>query len=195
MSQFHFDPTTYPAAIREDIARYDELQEETARATEGVAAAAVLELGTGTGVTAQHVLARHQGARLLGVDESEAMLAVAREQLPEADLRVQRLEDPLPNGPFDLAFSALAVHHLDGAGKRDLFRRVAAVLSPGARFVLADVIVPDDPVEALIPLSDGYDRPDRLDDQLAWLTAAGFEACAPWVAGDLAVIAADLPGR
>ncbi|MGH3110876.1 MAG: class I SAM-dependent methyltransferase, partial [Gaiellaceae bacterium] len=67
------------------------------------------------------------------------------------------------------------------------------VLSPGGRFVLADVVVPADPAKAQIPLSPEFDRPDRLDDQLAWLAAAGFKAHATWVADDLAVVAADLP--
>jgi tRNA (cmo5U34)-methyltransferase len=192
MSQFHFDPATYLRMIREDVERYDELQEETARATEGAAPArAILELGTGTGETARRVLGRHPEARFVGVDASGAMLAVAREALPGADLRVQRLEDTLPDGPFELVFSALAVHHLDGDGKRDLFERVASVLAPGGRFVLGDVIVPADPTEARIPLGPGYDRPDTLDEQLAWLAAAGLAAQAVWVAGDLAVIAAD----
>ncbi len=195
MSQFQFDPVTYLATIHEDIARYDELQEETARATDGLAAAAILELGTGTGETTRRLLERHPDARIVGIDESEPMLAVAREALPRADLRAQRLEEPLPEGPFDLVVSALAVHHLDAAGKQDLFRRVAAVLAPGGRFVLADVIVPEDPVDARIPLTADYDRPDRLDDQLAWLADAGLEARAAWVAGDLAVIEADLPGE
>jgi tRNA (cmo5U34)-methyltransferase len=85
------------------------------------------------------------------------------------------------------------VHHLDAAGKRDLFARVAAVLRPGGRFALADVIVPTDPANAQIPLSRDFDRPDRLDDQLAWLAAAGFKAQTTWTADDLAVVAADLP--
>jgi tRNA (cmo5U34)-methyltransferase len=38
---------------------------------------------------------------------------------------VHRLEDPPPEGNFALVVSALAVHHLDGAGKADLFARVA----------------------------------------------------------------------
>jgi tRNA (cmo5U34)-methyltransferase len=179
--------------IRGDVARYDELQDATVRASEGVTAATILELGTGTGETSQRMLARHRGARLVGIDASEAMLAVAREALTGADLRVQRLEDPLPEGPFDLVFSALAVHHLDAPGKRDLFARVAAVLRPGGRFALADVIVPTDPANAQIPLSRDFDRPDRLDDQLAWLAAAGFKAQTTWTADDLAVVAADLP--
>jgi tRNA (cmo5U34)-methyltransferase len=195
MSQFHFDPETYLSMIRGDVARYDELQDATVRASEGVTAATILELGTGTGETSQRMLARHRGAQLVGIDASEAMLAVAREALTGADLRVQRLEDPLPEGPFDLVFSALAVHHLDAPGKRDLFARVAAVLRPGGRFALADVIVPTDPANAQIPLSQDFDRPDRLDDQLAWLAAAGFNAQTTWTADDLAVVAADLlPG-
>jgi len=173
MSQFHFDPATYLSMIRGDVARYDELQDETVRASEGVAAAAILELGTGTGETAQRMLARHRPTCFVGIDKSEAMLSVARNALPEADLRVQHLEDPLPVGPFDLAFSPLAVHHLGGTGKRDLFARVAEVLAPGGRFVLADVIVPTDPAKARIPLSRDFDRPDRLDDQLAWFAATG----------------------
>lgn len=193
MSQFHFDPETYLSMIRGDVARYDELQDATVRASEGVTAATILELGTGTGETSQRMLARHRGAQLVGIDASEAMLAVAREALTGADLRVQRLEDPLPEGPFDLVFSALAVHHLDAPGKRDLFARVAAVLRPGGRFALADVIVPTDPANAQIPLSRDFDRPDRLDDQLAWLAAAGFKAQTTWTADDLAVVAADLP--
>ncbi len=90
-------------------------------------------------------------------------------------------------------FSALAVHHLDGPGKADLFARVAAVLEPGGRFVLADVVVPDDPAEATTPLSPDFDLPDRVDDQLAWLRAAGFDPTVAWAERDLAVIGAVKP--
>jgi hypothetical protein len=48
------------------------------------------------------------------------MLAAATAEAAGADLRVGRLQDPLPQGNFDLVVSALAVHHLDGAGKADL---------------------------------------------------------------------------
>src|SRR5439155_4480363 len=133
----------------------------------------VLELGTGSGETALRVRAGQPDAEWVGIDSSEAMLARARERLPDADLRLQRLEDGLPAGPFDLVVSALAVHHLDGAGKADLFARVARVLAPGGRFVLGDVVVPDDPADVVTPVDGEYDRPSRIDDQLAWLAAAG----------------------
>jgi tRNA (cmo5U34)-methyltransferase len=187
--QFHFHPDEYIALMESELPDYDRLQDETAVAT-GAGARRLLELGTGTGETALRVLARHAGASLTGIDVSEDMLAVARERLPAADLRVARLEDPLPDGPFDLVFSALAIHHLDAAGKADLFARVAGVLEPGGRFVIGDVVVPDDPADAVTPLSPDYDLPSPVADQLGWLAAAGLAASLIWSARDLAVIAA-----
>jgi tRNA (cmo5U34)-methyltransferase len=191
MGQFHWDPDGYLRLMRSEVPAYERLQDEVARASEAVPARSALELGTGTGITARRVLARHPGVRLTGIDASAEMLGHA--QLTGADLRVQDLGDPLPDGVFDLVFSALAVHHLDGSGKADLFARVAAVLAPGGRFVLGDVIVPEDPADVVTPIDDGgYDKPDRVDDQLAWLRDAGLEPQVTWLAGDLAVMAADL---
>ena len=189
MTQFHFDPDTYLENMRADIPVFDELQDEAVKATEDVAASKILELGVGTGETARRVLAAHRDARLVGIDESESMLAAAG---LDADLRVSRLEDPLPEGQFDLVVSCLAVHHLDAAGKRDLFGRVAEALRPGGRFVLADVVVPEREEDAVTPTTPGYDRPDRLDDQLDWLRQAGFAAETTWAWKDLAVVRADL---
>lgn len=191
MTQFHFDPTTYLESMRADIPVFDELQDETARATEGIAAEDILELGVGTGMTAKRVLAVHPKAKLVGIDESEAMLAEAD---VAGDLRGSRLEDPLPEGPFDLVVSCLAIHHLDADGKRDLFRRIAAVLRPGGRFVLADVIVPEREEDAVTPTTPGFDRPDPLEPQLEWVREAGFEPETTWTWKDLAVVRADLPG-
>jgi tRNA (cmo5U34)-methyltransferase len=188
MADYRFVPEGYLESMLAEIPGYEELQEETARATEGLRAARILELGVGTGETSRRVLALHPGARLAGIDASAEMLAAA--DLPGAELRVARLEEPLPDGPFDLVVSALAVHHLDSAGKRDLFVRVAAVLPPGGVFVLADVIVPERPEDAVAPLSPDYDLPDPLDDQLDWLDAAGFDAEPTWVRGDLTVVRA-----
>ncbi|HEX2288105.1 MAG TPA: class I SAM-dependent methyltransferase [Gaiellaceae bacterium] len=191
MTQFHFDPSTYLENMRADIPVFDKLQEETARATEGVAARDILELGVGTGMTAKRVLAVHPKAKLVGIDESEAMLAEAD---VAGDLRVSRLEDPLPEGPFDLVVSCLAIHHLDAKGKRDLFRRIAAVLKPGGRFVLADVVVPERDEDAVTPTTPGFDRPDPLDAQLEWLREVGLAPETTWTWKDLAVVRADLPG-
>ena len=189
MGQFHWDPDAYLEMVRAEVPDYDRIQDELARATDGIDARRVLELGTGSGVTSRRVLARHPHAHLTGVDSSEHMLGAA--DLPGADLRLQDLRDPLPDGPFDLVFSALAIHHLDAAAKADLFTRVSAVLAPGGRFVMADVVVPEDPADVVTPLDAGFDLPEAVPDLLAWLQDAGLRGHVAWQARDLAVLAAD----
>jgi len=100
---------------------------------------------------------------------------------------VRRLEDPLPPGPFDLVVSVLAVHHLDGGGKRDLFARIADVTS---LFVLGDVVVPERPEDAVVEIDWVEDLPSSVPEQLGWLDEAGFDAEASSVRPDLAVFVA-----
>jgi tRNA (cmo5U34)-methyltransferase len=192
VTQWHWDPETYLANMLAEVPAYQELQEQAAAATDGDART-ILELGIGTGETAQRVLARHPDARLVAIDSSPEMLERARAAVPDADLREAALQDPLPEGPFDLVVSALAVHHLDGAGKRDLFKRVAEVLAPDGRFVLADVVVPERDEDVVTPIDWEYDLPDRVDDQLDWLREAGLEAETVWAYKDLAVLRARRP--
>ncbi len=161
---------------------YDELQDAVAEATAGIQAEWVLELGVGTGETSRRVLDLHPEAELVGIDESAEMLAAASMNVTAADLRVSRHEDALPEGTFDLVVSALAVHHLDGAGKTDLFARVAARLRPGGRFVLGDLVLPDDPADVVTPIDGVYDQPSTVDDQVRWLAAAGLDAEVVWCA-------------
>jgi tRNA (cmo5U34)-methyltransferase len=191
MSESPWDPATYVDLVRAEVPEYERLQDEVARATEGISARRVLELGTGTAITTRRVLERHPEAQFVGIDSSPEMLVHARGELPGADLRLQDLVDPLPEGPFDLVFSALAVHHLDAHGKADLFGRVAAALAPGGRFVLADVIVPEDPADVVTPLDEGFDLPETLDDLLTWLRDAGLHARVSWLSRDLAVLVAE----
>jgi tRNA threonylcarbamoyl adenosine modification protein (Sua5/YciO/YrdC/YwlC family) len=189
--QYHFDAGTYAEEIRADLPAYDALQEELAGAS-GAGARRILELGTGTGETARRLLARHPDAVLVGVDENEQMLAVASDALSDGrvSLFVGRIEDPLPEGPFDLVATALCVHHLSGTGKAELFGRVRDALAPDGLFVLGDVVVPVDPAKATTPLTPGYDRPSPLADQVRWLAEAGLEPTVVWEHDDLAVVAA-----
>ena len=193
MTQWHWDPSTYLQNMLAEVPAYPELQERTTAATEALEVKDMLELGIGTGETARRVIARHPHARLVGIDSSPEMLERARVAFPAADLRLARLEDQLPEGPFDLVYSALVVHHLDGAGKRDLFRRVASILRPRGAFVLADVVVPDDPDDVVTPIDWEMDLPDRADDQIEWLRDAGFDPELLWSHKDLAVIRATRP--
>jgi hypothetical protein len=83
----------------------------------------------------------------------------------------------------------LAVHHLDGPEKAGLFARVADVLADdGGRLVVGDVVVPDDPADAVTPIDGEYDKPSTIAEQLGWLRDAGFEASIAWSSRDLAVL-------
>ncbi|HJR46118.1 MAG TPA: class I SAM-dependent methyltransferase [Actinomycetota bacterium] len=190
-----WDPDTYPATIRDEIHDYDELQEQVVTATSGISVRNILELGVGAGETAARLLRAHPQARLVGIDSSEAMLRGAEEILSpqRATLLLQHLSAPLPERRFDLVVSALAIHHLEGDAKADLFRSVRNCLAPGGLFVVGDVVVPEDPEDAVIGNEPGYDFPSTIDDQLRWLTEAGFLARVVWTCRDLAVVRAEVP--
>jgi tRNA (cmo5U34)-methyltransferase len=190
--QFHFHPDSYLELVRREVPAYDRLQDEVAQAVRGLQPRSILDLGAGTGITSQRVLAAYPDARLIGIDESDEMLEHARRLVPAGDFRVARLEAPLPDGSFDLVISALAVHHLDGPGKADLFRRVAAGLTRGGRVVVGDVVVPEDPADVVAPIDGEYDKPSSTRDQVAWLEEAGFRAYVTWTEADLAVMVGDL---
>jgi tRNA (cmo5U34)-methyltransferase len=192
VNELEWDPETYLSEVLDGLPGYEELQEAVAAAADGLNVETVLELGTGTGETASRVLARHPRAGWTGIDASEPMLDRARERFSGADLRLARLEDPLPEGPFDLVISALAVHHLDADGKRALFERVARVTDA---FVLGDVVVPERPEDAVIEIDGVYDVPSSVAEQLSWLREVGFDADATFVRADLAVFRALKPRR
>jgi tRNA (cmo5U34)-methyltransferase len=175
-AQFHMDPDTYLDQIRADVPRYDELQEETMRAIP-FPPGRVLELGVGTGVTTRRLLAAHPDAEVTGLDSSPDMVFKARELGIEVQLA--RMEDPLPDGPWDLVISVLSVHHLDSERKRDLFRRVR---DHSRSLVIGDVVAAEIQVASL---EHGVDFPDPAEDIAAW---CGGEVV--WGADDLAVIRA-----
>ena len=178
--------------MAEEVPDYDSLQAAVVDATRDMQPRKILDLGAGSGETARRVLAVHPGADYLGLDSSAPMLDAARRALRPYQTRfdVRRLEDPLPNEMFDLVISALAVHHLDGPGKADLFNRIRSIVAPGGRFVLADLIVPDNPEDVVTPIDGVEDTPSTLAEQLAWLEAADFTASVRWQHRDLAVIVA-----
>ena len=196
MGEFQWEPDSYRALMRQEVPDYDRLQAELVEATRGITARSILELGTGTGETTRRILAAHPQAGLHGIDSSPEMLAAARSALSGYDVRLEvaRIEDPLPDGPFDLIVSALTIHHLAGPDKAALFTRIAVLLPPGGRFVVADIVVPEDPDDVVTPIDpDDYDQPSSTAEQLAWLTAAGLTARAQWAHRDLAVLVGDRP--
>lgn len=157
----------------------------------------ILDLGAGTGLLSARVAAAYPAAELVLVDGSRAMLEQARLALGgRPELCLADLRDPLPAGTFDAVVSALAIHHIDHADKRDLFDRVGVALAPGGVFVNAEQVA------GLRPWLDGHyrawhretsaalgttveqwsaaerrmelDRCATAEAQLGWLRDAGF---------------------
>ncbi len=65
--------------------------------------------------------------------------------------------------------------------------------SPQAgRFVLADVVEPVDPSYVVTAIDPEIDHPSKLDEQIAWIEAAGMTAEITWTHRDLVVIVATL---
>jgi 2-polyprenyl-3-methyl-5-hydroxy-6-metoxy-1,4-benzoquinol methylase len=98
-----------------------------------------LDVGTGTGRYAL-ALAR-QGARVVAVDQSAEMLAVARQAARQADLPITfvraLLEDGLPvrDGAFDLVICALMLSHL--ADLPSAMRAFHRALRPGGHLLIS----------------------------------------------------------
>lgn len=157
----------------------------------------ILDLGAGTGLLAGAVADAHPDSELVLLDGAPAMLERARAALGErASCVPGDLADPLPAGPWDAVVSALAIHHLQDAAKRDLFARVHAALPPGGVFVDAEQV--KGPTELLDTAYRAwherrarelgasaaewaralermrFDRLAGVEDQLQWLRAAGF---------------------
>jgi tRNA (cmo5U34)-methyltransferase len=177
MCQFHWNPDTYLDLIRSEVPRYDALQ-EAAIAAIPFAPERVLELGMGTGETTRRLIEAYPDAWVIGLDSSPDMVFRAREMYD--DVQLARIEDPLPDGPWDLVIGVLSVHHLRSEQKRDLFRRVR---EHARALVIGDVVAVPDPVA---PIDPRYDFPEKAEDLASW---CGGEIT--WRADDLAVIRAE----
>jgi L-threonylcarbamoyladenylate synthase len=191
--RFQFHPASYADMMRQEVPGYEQLQDQLAAAS-GSGVRRILDLGAGTGEASLRVLARNPEASVVLVDESAEMLAAARERLGASlsEAHEGLLQDRLPDGPFDLVVSSLAIHHLDAVEKAALYLRLRGLVASGGRFVLADLVVPEDSADALIELNPGYDKPSTASEQLEWLRAAGFaRASVFWSRRDLAVIVAE----
>ena len=132
------DPESYLERILKAVPRYEDLQVAALDAVP-FEPARVLELGFGTAETTQRLLDRFPSVRITGLDSSSEMVFKARE-LGWEDLRLGRIEDPLPDGPWDLVIAVLTVAELDAEGVRDLFRRVR---DHSRALVIADVASPE----------------------------------------------------
>jgi tRNA (cmo5U34)-methyltransferase len=176
MGQFHWKPDTYPELIRSEVPRYDKLQEQAIAAIP-IPPERVLELGMGTGETTRRLIEAYPDAGVIGLDSSPDMVFRAREAYD--DVQLARIEDPLPDGPWDLVIGVLSIHHLTADLKKNLFRQVK---EQARAFVIGDIVKAD---QEITPIDPDYDFPETAEDLAEW---CGGEVT--WKADDLAVVRA-----
>jgi tRNA (cmo5U34)-methyltransferase len=176
MGQFDWKPDTYSELIRSEIPRYDELQEQAIVAIP-FPPERVLELGMGTGETTRRLIEAYPDSWVIGLDSSADMVFRAREMYD--DVQLARIEDPLPDGPWDLVIGVLSIHHLRSDAKKNLFRQVR---EQARAFVIGDVVKAD---TQIAPIDPDYDFPETAADLAEW---CGGEVT--WEADDLAVVRA-----
>jgi tRNA (cmo5U34)-methyltransferase len=132
MGQFDWTPEVYLERIRSQVPRYDELQEEAIAAIP-FPPQRVLELGMGTGETTRRLIEAYPDAWVVGLDSSPDMVFRARQTYD--DVQLARMEDPLPDGPWDLVISVLSTGDLTDDQLEALCRRVR---EQSRAFVIAD---------------------------------------------------------
>jgi tRNA (cmo5U34)-methyltransferase len=162
MSRFDWTPEVYLERIRAQIPRYDELQEQAIAAIP-FPPERVLELGMGTGETTRRLIEAFPEAWVIGLDASPDMVFRARQTYD--DVQLARIEDPLPDGPWDLVISVLSAGDLKDDQLQALCRRVK---EHSRSFVIGDTF-----------------EPDKLKNLIDWSGAQ-----ITWQTEDLAVIAA-----
>jgi len=162
MSRFDWKPEVYLERIRAEIPGYDELQDQAVAAIP-FSPERVLELGMGTGETTRRLIEAHPEAWVVGLDSSPDMVFRARQTYD--DVQLARMEDPLPDGPWDLVISVLSVDQLNDEQKQNLCRQVKG---QARALVIGDVFTGD-----------------QLENLVSW-----SEGAVIWRKGDLAVIRA-----
>jgi SAM-dependent methyltransferase len=113
-----------------------------------------VELACGEGVLAERLLDRFPRVRLAAFDGSDVMRETARRRLSRFSDRAQVREFELGTedwldsirGSPRCVLSSLAIHHLTDEDKRRLYSRIAERLEPGGALLVADVVLPDNPM-------------------------------------------------
>lgn len=158
----------------------------------------VLDLGAGTGILSELILQAFPQANVTACDMAENMLKICQTNLSAFRERLTLQQgnfaaDDFGSG-YDLVVSGLAIHHLDGAGKQQLFHKLFAAMNSGGILLIRDIVTGATPslTEQYEQLWRKYmkgcgeddamyfqayleeDIPSSVEEQTQWLAEAGF---------------------
>jgi SAM-dependent methyltransferase len=140
-------------------------------AAQGLGGGRVLEIGCGTGTNAVWLASR--GFSVVAVDVAPLAIERARARASAAQvtlelLVVDILREPLPAGPFDLAYDRGVLHVFDEpADRARVAAAVAGVLAPGARWLCLAGSTEGAPAEMGPPRRTLRELADAIEPHLA----------------------------
>lgn len=142
-TQFNLIAEEYDQNRRKFIPCFDDFYDRTTRfiASNITQPTRVLDLGAGTGLLSYYWFRSFTNSEYMLVDIADEMLNIARKRFEGAknvSYQILDYSKTLPEADFDVMISALSIHHLEDAGKTELFRRIYNKLPVGGLFVNYD---------------------------------------------------------
>jgi tRNA (cmo5U34)-methyltransferase len=164
-------------------------------------AIAVLDLGAGTGLFSQYVLARYPHGTFVLMDLAVELLEIARRRFQNHSSQFSFVtgdyREISDDGQYDLVISSMSIHHLPDEDKQRLFGQVFRLLRKPGVFVNIDQIRGETPdlqrlyweqwlahvrrnggteteIESSVNRRRKYDKDALLADQITWLKNSGF---------------------
>jgi tRNA (cmo5U34)-methyltransferase len=212
----------YDQRIRTFIENYEEMLDEVAALMTLVEKPqpTIIDFGIGTGALAARCLRVAPQARLIGIDADADILALARRRLAKkraAQLEFRHgdfLSAALPR--CDAIVAMLALHHIhDAEAKQSFYAKCYAALRRSGIFANGDCCIADNPKlsqrymkiwdkhmrqfyspRQVKEFSTAWANEDRyfpLRQEIAMLTAVGFEVEVTWRRAPLAVLVGRKP--
>jgi tRNA (cmo5U34)-methyltransferase len=197
----HYETQKYNYDIVRSIPGHEELHRHIDQLVESLPEQPkILELGVGTGLTAERILRKRPNAEYTAVDFSEKMLAGAKQRLSQYDVTFVNgdySQIGLPNNN-DLVVSVVGIHHQKtNEDKKRLFHRIYDSIKNTGVFIFGDLVTYRNEEEAALNEARHFhhlvenaqdenslkewahhhkelNKLAPLEDQVEWLREVGF---------------------
>ena len=197
----HYATTKYDEDIVRSIPGHVELHQHIDKLVESLPEQPrILELGVGTGLTAERILKRFPKSQYFANDFSRTMLDGARAKLQGYNVQYlegdySKIELPKDN---DAVISVIGIHHQEtDEDKKDLFTKIYNSLNERGVFIFGDLVTYRNPTEAALNEAHHFhylvenaqdeeslkewahhhknlNKLAPLEDQVEWLREVGF---------------------
>jgi tRNA (cmo5U34)-methyltransferase len=147
----------------------------------------VLDLGCGTGNITKKIKDKFPNAHINCLDLVEEMIQLSKTKLKDyedIDFVVGDFSDIDFNNNYDLIISSLAIHHIKGKGKLEIYKKIFSSLNKNGYFLLCDKVlaVTEHGQKLNHRLYNNtekanfhHDFPSTIIDNLKWFDKAGFK--------------------